>query len=48
MNYARSNIGANEVPLSYIIWGNDDTNMGGDFSDLINKMILCAPLKGEY
>jgi hypothetical protein len=48
INYTRSHIGANGIPLSYVIRENDDPNPNGEYPDFILKTIGCAPLDGEY
>ena len=48
INYTRSHIGANGIPLSYVIRENDDPDSNGDYPDFIMKTIGCAPLVGEY
>jgi hypothetical protein len=48
INYTRSHIGANGVPLSYVIRENKDPDMDTEYPDFINKTIGCAPLTGEY
>lgn len=47
-NYARSHLGANGIPLSYIIRKNDTPNIGGTFTDFLTQTIECAPMRGEY
>ena len=48
-NYARSHIGSNGVPLSYVIRRNDEPDRETDFNGLfLNQTIACAPLQGEY
>ena len=48
MNYCRSQIGANGVPLSYIIRENDDPATDKEYDDFITKTIAYAPLEGEF
>jgi hypothetical protein len=48
VNYARSHIGVNGIPLSYVIRENDAPDIGGTFTDFVNETIACAPLNGEY
>ena len=48
INYTRAHLGANGVPLSYVIRDADDPNDQGTFPDFISKTIECAPLEGEY
>ncbi len=48
-NYARSHLGSNGVPLSYVIRHNDEPDYETDFNGLfLNQTIACAPLEGEY
>jgi hypothetical protein len=47
-NYCRAHIGANGVPLSYVIRENDAPDVDGNYTDYISKTIACAPLSGEY
>ena len=47
-NYARSHIGANGVPLSYVIRENEKPDINGEHPNFINKTVACAPLEGEY
>ena len=48
VNYCRCRIGANGIPLSYVIRENDDPNTTGEFNDFVTQTIECAPLSGEY
>ena len=48
VNYARSHIGANGVPLPYMIRENEEPDINGEHPDFINKTVACAPLEGEY
>ena len=48
LNYTRSHLGANGIPLSYVIRENDAPNIGGTFPDFISQTIECAPLSGEF
>ena len=48
VNYVRSHIGANSVPLSYVIRDNEEIDINGEHLDFINKTVDCAPLEGEY
>ena len=41
-------MGANGIPLSYVIRENEDPDTDGDHPDFVSKTIACAPLKGEY
>jgi hypothetical protein len=47
-NYARSHIGSNGIPLSYVIRENDEPDINGEHSDFVSQTISCAPLTGEY
>ena len=47
-NYARSHLGTNGIPLSYVIRKNDAANINGTFTDFLTETIECAPLTGEY
>jgi len=46
--YARSHLGANGIPLSYVIRKDDLPRLNGNFSDFLSQPIECAPLSGEY
>lgn len=48
INYARAHLGANGIPLSYVVRENDAPNIGGTFPDFITQTIECAPLTGEF
>jgi hypothetical protein len=48
MNYAQCQLGANGIPLSYVIRENEDPDNNGDHPDFVNKTIACAPLNSEY
>ena len=48
VNYCRAHIGANGVPLSYVIREDDAPDVNGNYTDFISKTIACAPLSGEY
>ena len=48
INYTRSHLGTNGVPLSYVIRENDAPSIDADFPDFISQTIACAPLNGEY
>ena len=48
INYARCQLGANGIPLSYVIRENEDPDNNGEHPDFVNKTIACAPLNGEY
>ena len=48
VNYTRSHIGANGVPLSYVIRENEEPDINGERPDFINRTVACAPLEGEY
>lgn len=47
-NYLRLHLGANGVPLSYVIRENDDPDTETAHADFIRKTTACAPLQGEY
>ena len=47
-NYCRAHIGANGVPLSYVIRQNDAPDTTGTHTDFISRTIACAPLSGDY
>ena len=47
-NYARAHIGANGVPLSYLIRENDTPLTSINYPDFVSKTIACAPLSGEF
>ena len=46
--YARSHLGANGIPLSYVIRKDDPPRLDGNFSDFLSQTIECASLSGEY
>jgi hypothetical protein len=48
INYTRCQLGANGIPLSYVIRENQDPDVSGNHPDFVSKTIACAPLKGEY
>ena len=48
INYARTHMGANGIPLSYVIREDDAPKINGTFTDFISQTIDCAPLSGEY
>ena len=41
-NYTRSHIGANSVPLSYVIHENEEPDSNGENPEFINKTGACA------
>ena len=47
-NHARSILGMNGVPLSYIFRKNEEPDHETVFTDFISQTIACAPLNGEY
>ena len=47
-NYARSHIGSNGIPLSYVIRENEVPDIEGMHPDFVSQTISCAPLTGEY
>jgi len=48
VNYARSQLGSNGVPLSYVVRENEKPDTETIHPDFVNKTIACAPLAGEY
>jgi len=48
VNYCRSHLGANGIPLSYVIRDNDEPATDTPFGDFVTKTISCAPLRGEF
>lgn len=48
INYARSQLGSNGIPLSYVIRENEQPDTDAVHPDFVNKTIACAPLAGEY
>ena len=48
VNYTKSHIGANGIPLSYVIREEAEPDVDGDHSDFVTKTVACAPLAGEY
>ena len=48
VNYAKSHIGANGIPLSYVVRENDQPHTNGNHPDFVAETIACAPLSGEY
>ena len=48
INYARTHMGANGIPLSYVIREDDAPKINGTFTDFISQTIDCAPLSGEF
>jgi hypothetical protein len=48
VNYAKAHIGADGVPLSYVIREEAQPDVDGDHSDFVTKTVACAPLSGEY
>ena len=44
VDYTRSHMGANGVPLSYIICDNEEPDINSEHPDFINKTVTCAPL----
>ena len=41
-------IGANGVPLSYMIRENEEPDINSEHPDFINKRVACAQLEGRY
>ncbi len=48
VNYAKSHIGANGVPLLYVTREDDQPDINDDRPDFATKTMACAPLDGEY
>jgi hypothetical protein len=48
VNYARCQLGANGIPLSYVIRENEDPDFDDNHPDFVSKTVACAPLIGEY
>ena len=48
VNYTRIHLGANGVPLAYVIRPNEAPTIDGTFPDFLSQTIECAPLNGEY
>jgi len=48
VNYAKSHIGLNGVPLSYAIRESDQPDVNGTHADFVSETVACAPLTGEY
>jgi hypothetical protein len=50
VNYLRLHLGANGVPLSYVIRANDDPDTEDIWTqtDFIRETVACAPLSGEF
>ena len=48
VNYTRSHIGANGVPLAYVIRENEEPDINGEHPDFLNKTVACAPLERKY
>jgi hypothetical protein len=48
VNYARSHIGSNGIPLSYVIRENDAPDIEGEYPDFILETIAKAPHEGEF
>jgi hypothetical protein len=48
INYLRCQVGADGVPLNYIIRSNDAPDTTTAHPDFVSKTIACAPLQGEY
>ena len=47
VNYLRTHLGVNGVPLAYVIREDEDPDHDGTFPDFISQTIACAPLQGE-
>ena len=48
VNYCRSHLGANGIPLSYVIREHDAPDTNAHYDDFVTKTIACAPLSGEF
>ena len=49
INYCQAHLGANGIPLSYVIRENDAPKVnGGPFPDFLAHTVACAPLTGAY
>ena len=48
VKYSRSHIGANFVPLAYMICENEEPDINGEHPEFINKKVDCAPLEEDY
>ena len=48
LNYLRCLLGANGVPLVYVIRENDDPDHVTNHPDFVARTIACAPLTGEF
>ena len=48
INYTRTHLGVNGVPLAYVIRENENPDNDRTFPDFITRTIACAPLNGEY
>ena len=48
INYASAHLGANGIPLSYVIRENEDPPENEEYTDFVSMTISCAPLKGEF
>ena len=48
VNYDRSRIRANVVPLSYVIRKNEEPDINGEHPEFINKIVARALLQVEY
>ena len=48
VNYLRLHLGANGIPLSYVVRENDNPDTDTSYPEFINKTIACAPLDGEH
>jgi hypothetical protein len=48
INYTSIHVGANGIPLSYVIRENDEPDTTTIHTDFIKQTIACAPLVGEY
>ena len=48
INYTRTHLGSNGIPLSYVIREKDEPQVDEEYTDFVTQTIYCAPLEGEY
>ena len=48
VNFCRLHLGANGIPLSYVIQEHNKPATTASFDDFVTKTIACAPLSGEF
>ena len=48
INYLSVIPGINGIPLSYVVHKNDEPHNGVEYLTFTERMIACAPLKGQY